>query len=350
MTQTTTTTHDHPEWVLMAKALRGELSEQEQEEFSQWLNADETHALLWAEASDTWDKTGCVYDASFNPDASQAWENFCSSVSFEPAQNAPIQISIDKAETEVKPLFAWSQFLRYAAIFLLAVGLGWIGFQQFNASNDWSQIATVSGERKLVYLPDSSMVTLNGNSSLKYQASFSGDTREVELSGEAFFEVKENPSQPFIITSGQAVTKVLGTSFNLLAQRGSKEVAVSVVTGKVSLASLEAQQEIILTPGFTGKLLPTGKLAKVETTATENPSWKTLSFENTSLKEVSVQLSTFFGVAVDLSNPSLQNCSFTGTFENPNLKEILKVLAASSDVTIKQSAPNNYTISGPGCR
>jgi hypothetical protein len=85
----------------------------------------------------------------------------------------------------------------------------------------------------IFYLPDSTRIFLNKNSSLTYPENFDGLTRTVILTGEAFFEVKRNEHKPFIIEAGNTETKVLGTSFNIKEDAKNKKVEVSVVTGKV---------------------------------------------------------------------------------------------------------------------
>ncbi len=351
MTQKMIPPPDHSQWVIMAKALRGELSEAEKKDFSIWLNADEKHAQLWADASDAWDKTSHAYDSSFEPDAELAWDKTASKLSFEPSLSVSKDLDYqDEQADNVKPLFAWNNFMRYAAAILALIGLGWLAYAQWLPTTEWTSIATLSGERKLVYLPDSSMATLNENSTLSYQTIFSGDNRQVKLAGEAFFEVRKNSQQPFIISSGPALTKVLGTSFNVRALKNSDEVTVAVVSGKVALINAQTEKEVVLLPGFTGSLKSSGQLLATQTNVAESTSWRILSFDNTSLQEVANQLSQFFGVSVSLASPSLQNCSFTGTFDQPNLTEIFKVLAASSDVSIKKLKSNTFAISGLGCQ
>ncbi|MFC6999473.1 FecR family protein [Rufibacter roseus] len=347
MTQTTLNSRENPEWVLMAKALKGEMSAQEQEEFNLWLNADSNHAEQWAEALETWDEVGSIHDNSFEPDAQLAWEKVCSKANIAPIHSAP---ESTQQEAVVRPLFNWNHVYRYAAVFILAAGLAWVGYFNFNQSADWAQVATLSGERKTFYLPDSSQVILNSNSTLRYQTAFNGTERKVELTGEGFFDIKKNPDQPFIIESGDARTQVLGTSFNVKALENSDEVTVAVVTGKVSLSSERNGEEVILTPGYTGTLHADGKLDKTESALQSANSWKTLSFQAATVEEVTQQLSAFFGVAVETSSPELLKCTFTGTFENPKLSEILQVLAISTDMTVKQKAPNTYFLSGQGCQ
>ena len=86
-------------------------------------------------------------------------------------------------------------------------------------------------------LPDGSVVALNSNSKLVFPKQFNGDTREVTIEGEAFFDVKPNPEKPFIINAGKAQIKVVGTSFNVSAYPETETLEVVVKTGKVQVIS-----------------------------------------------------------------------------------------------------------------
>ncbi|HRQ51100.1 MAG TPA: FecR domain-containing protein, partial [Agriterribacter sp.] len=104
------------------------------------------------------------------------------------------------------------------------------------------RVNTGTAERKTVQLPDGTQVWLSPSTLLEYPPAFEGGTREVKLSGEAFFEVAHDASQTFIITSDNIQTKVLGTSFNIQAYHNQKKIAVMVVTGKVKISNLGAEK------------------------------------------------------------------------------------------------------------
>ena len=346
MTHTTPVTHENPEWVLMAKALRGELSDEEQKTFAAWLNQEEAHAVQWAEAQETWQQVGVEQNSSFDPNVAVAWENFCAKTDLAATKPTAVQAQ----EAVVRPMFAWSTITKYAALFVLAAGLAWLGYTQLNSPEQWAQVATLAGERKVFYLPDSSRVVLNENSSLRFHKNFNGSERLVELSGEGFFDVTKNPKQPFVIHSNESQTKVLGTSFNVKALKGTKEVTVTVATGKVSFASLSTNKKVILTPGFTGRLQTNGTVEKSKTNGNLAISWQAIKFEGSSFKEIETTLESYFNVSINLTNNALQHCTFTGTFNQPQLKEVLAVLAASNGIKVSQPSAGTYLISGDGCQ
>jgi len=113
------------------------------------------------------------------------------------------------------------QFYKYAAILIVAVLLGsvgyFIGFKN-ESPKGLNQIVAADKQVLIDYLlPDSSVVTLNSNSKLQFPSHFEGDVRRVSIVGEAFFKVKPNPEKPFVINAGGTQVKVLGTSFNVRA-------------------------------------------------------------------------------------------------------------------------------------
>ena len=104
------------------------------------------------------------------------------------------------------------------------------------------EVNTGTAQRKTIQLPDGTQVWLSPSSLLEFPAVFKSDTREVKLSGEAFFEVAHDAGHPFVITSDNIQTRVLGTSFNIQAYHNQKKIAVMVVTGKVKISNLGAVQ------------------------------------------------------------------------------------------------------------
>ena len=106
--------------------------------------------------------------------------------------------------------------------------------------------SNVTGRLHLLLLPDSSKVWVSPNSSIRYLEKFAAE-RKVTLQGEAFFEIAKSAGQPFIVSSGDLVTRVMGTSFLLKAYQG-KTAEISVVTGKVAVSRKDKMdKQIILT-------------------------------------------------------------------------------------------------------
>lgn len=185
-------------------------------------------------------------------------------------------------------------------------------------------------------LPDSSVVWLSPDSKLEYSQQFSGDNRQVRLTGEAFFQVREDARRPFIIYSNGIVTKVLGTSFRIRSF-GETSTEVAVATGKVSV-TIEGKKrsERVLLPDQHITYEPGDQQLNVESsTAASMHIWKKagLSFSNTPVREVIKKLNAQFGVQIILKDESTASYSLNADFTNQNLPDILEMLQTSLNIT-----------------
>ncbi|MGN6417391.1 MAG: FecR domain-containing protein [Pseudobacter sp.] len=118
---------------------------------------------------------------------------------------------------------------------------------QANDANTFNTISTPRGRQYQVNLPDGSTVWLNAASSLHFPVNFTGPQRKVVVTGEAFFAVKQNKDQPFIVQSGQQELEVLGTSFNLNAY--AADITTSLVDGSVKVINTYSKEQVLLKPG-----------------------------------------------------------------------------------------------------
>ena len=150
---------------------------------------------------------------------------------------------------EPKNKFSKVYFVAAASI-LLVLSIVWF-YNQSSVSPIYKEltkeknlIETVNETNKpmLVLLSDGSSILLKENSRLSYPKKFEDKKREVFLDGEAFFEISKNPNQPFFVYANEIVTKVIGTSFSIVAKKGQNDINVIVNTGKVSVYSLKEIQ------------------------------------------------------------------------------------------------------------
>lgn len=215
-------------------------------------------------------------------------------------------------------------------------------------------VHTVTGESKNVQLPDGTNIWLSPSSSLEYPSAFASKTREVYLSGEAFFEVAHNAEQPFIIHSGTLQTKVLGTSFNIQAYDDQENIAVTVVTGKVKVSNDKEVENIELLPNqravFDKK---TDKLIKENTDSTKAPEMLrrkegTFVYRDEPLHKVAKDIETYFGITVVVPN-AIKDCHIAASFEITDTPtSALKPIAISINGTL-EIKDNTYTIQGGTC-
>ena len=186
-------------------------------------------------------------------------------------------------------------------------------------------IRTRAGEIRKHHLPDGSTITLNASSQLTYPALFPASLRQVQLSGQAFFEVARDTARPFEIEASGYVTRVLGTTFDLKAYAG-EPTRLFVREGKVRFSSLS--QSVLLARGEAVQAVGV-KLAKTEVQDGMAGAWmeQKLVFNNEPLGEIARDISRWYGVKVEVRNPEMAAHLYKGKFQNPSLNTLLDDLS-----------------------
>lgn len=213
-------------------------------------------------------------------------------------------------------------------------------------------------------LEDGSVVMLNPGSRLSYPTHFNGPNREVTLSGEAFFEVSENPDRPFLVYTGQLITKVLGTSFRISAPKGSPNVEVSVKTGKVSVyeqkktgvsGSVKNGSGVILSPNHRVTFVAENKL--FVTGLVENPialsqgstsESKSYDFDDVPLGLVLAQMESAYSIDIEVEKTTLNECPLTANLSQKGLYAQLDLICAAIEGSYEVKG-TTILISGKGC-
>lgn len=185
-------------------------------------------------------------------------------------------------------------------------------------------ITTPPGGQYQVILPDNSKVWLNAASSLKFPTSFNGKSRNVELIGEAYFDVAEDKSRPFIVKSRLGEIEVLGTGFNVMAYADERVMKTTLVEGSVKIKGRETR---VLKPGEQAVLNAYRmKIANVD--VQEAIAWKNnlFQFNETSIDVIMRQAARWYNVEVKYAG-KIPNRSFTGKISrNVSLNEFLEML------------------------
>jgi transmembrane sensor len=179
-----------------------------------------------------------------------------------------------------------------------------------------------------VILPDGTKVFLNNASSLRYPTSFTGSSREVELTGEAYFDVAKNSLQPFSVLAGGETVHVLGTSFNIMAYGDEPAIKTTLVTGKVSVNS--AGKQSVLSPGEQAILPHNGTMTIAKEADIEGATaWQRgfFHFTHANISDVLRQLARWYDVEVQFTIPVPEDYTFDGEIgRSLNLLSILKHL------------------------
>lgn len=196
---------------------------------------------------------------------------------------------------------------------------------------------TVHGGRQALRLSDGTRVVLGPASSLRYPAAFGAASRDVELTGEGFFEVTHDSAHPFRVHAAHAAAEDVGTSFAVRAYPEDSVVRVVVTEGSVSLgaATRGAVQGTLIGRGELGALAKNGAAARVERVNTAAYlGWLDgrLVFDETPLDEVVAQLGRWYDAPFRIADPSLGARTLTASFTTESLHEVLSSLAPVLDV------------------
>jgi transmembrane sensor len=229
--------------------------------------------------------------------------------------------------------------LRYA---MAAVVLLFILFL-FYPHTSAVEISTLRGEMKTVTLPDQSIVTLNAETTLRYDPALWDEERGLVLTGEAFFKVKRN-GLPFIVTSSNAVVKVLGTTFNVRARKGI--TAIVCATGKVSVGPKNRTSKTVTLQSGYGTTVNGLNLEPVYAVSSEEEvSWLSggLHFNNAPLKDVFAELERHFNKSIRVSK-NLGKQTFTGKFKHAQFQEVLKTVCLSAGLKCSLAADSSAVI------
>ena len=194
------------------------------------------------------------------------------------------------------------------------------------------------GSQYLLTLTDSTQVWLNAETTLRYPVPFSGDERNVTLSGEAYFEVAHNPAKPFRVTSGKQVVTVTGTAFNVTAYPEDSVTYTTLAEGAVNVSligvsttfqELKPNQRSVWTRG-------TDTLCQQTVEAAEYIAWKEnrFVFRNQSLQEIMNTLSRWYDVEIVFANQAAAHQHFTGEMQRyENLGTILMLIEKTNQVS-----------------
>jgi transmembrane sensor len=243
-------------------------------------------------------------------------------------------------------------WLKIAAALIIVLGAGLLVFKWSQTKQSYITIANPSGKIQMVLLPDSSKVWLNAATTLKYNQSFSKN-RNLELNGEAYFQVTHDGLHPFSIKAGEVITTVLGTSFNIKAYDGENKTTVSVTGGSVKITG-DTKELGVLKKGMQldfDKEQKTAATTSIDTTLVTGWRKGTLQFEGQSLGEITAALGRWYSVRFEFADSALRNCRYYMSFKNT--EPFQKIIVALREITAMQYTldknSNKVIVSGKGC-
>ena len=299
-------------------------TELEKEEIESWKNASDENLKVYERIKQIWEASDKATEF-VRPDFEKAWKKIQLNTGIKDIRPKQRSLSISV-----------NQVLKIAAAFLIIIGLYFVISKNYFEKPVFKIAQTSNSGKQEIQLSDGTTVFLNRNSKIYYPDKFINKTREIRLLGEAFFKVAKDRKHPFLIHTGDAVVKVLGTSFNIKC-KDTSSVDVSVLSGKVSLSSEKnVSKSIQLMKGDVGIFnIKTQLLNKTKYSDENFLAWETgiLKFNNQPLSEIVKVLSEYYSTKIEAA-PSMQNRVITVAFDNQPLDEALKILEITLDVKI----------------
>lgn len=311
---------------------RGALTDKEWEELASIFSGEKEGATdpssLKNDISETemqWRKLGSM-EKDDRIDVDKAWNNVY----------ARINDTSSETEKPVVSLFRRNSFLKIAAAVLVILSIGTVTVMK-NRHLFSDEIAVVTGDDQRnmkVDLPDGSTVHLNRNSRLTYGAEFGENSRQVSLTGEAFFDISPDRSKPFTIDAGKASVTVVGTSFSVITENENSEVEVFVKTGKVMLAEKSGIQSVELEPGFIGKK-ESGVLSKTVNNDPNYLAWNTgkLVYNGEKLSVVFKDLKKYYNIDIIADDPSILDFPWTSPIDYEYRDKIIQLICTSFNLS-----------------
>lgn len=219
-----------------------------------------------------------------------------------------------------------------------------------------SEIIAERGSKTRTILPDGSTVWLNAGSRIRYEPGFNGPQREVTLQGEAFFDVVQQPSRPFIVHAGDLNIKVLGTAFNVKSYDEDPTVETTLIRGLVQISRpgdnkqapiyLHPHQKMVLTrkaadepaaapaPGVRTNA-PQSHIIEIDSSMKENErvetSWvyNRLEFRGDSFGELARKLERWYNIDIHFEDEEARALTFNGSLENETVEQAFLALEAA---------------------
>lgn len=300
MDQSPSNIFDDLPWQLIVPSLQGELSPEEEQAFSEWLNASPANKEKYEQLKKVWREDMADYTLYENADANQAWT------------------ALQKKDSRVLSMKKWT----IAAVILLLIGAPSIWY--FTSGNNQIIYQTAATEKKTLPLPDGSIITLQPGSSLQIAKNHSRSTNVTLTKGAASFEVVHNKNLPFIVDMDFARITDIGTSFSI--DKMNDSIYIQVSAGKIELDNK--------TTGETKELSAGDALSLYTSKERKGQTHTSLRFDETPLSAIIESLQKHYKKSIRLEDPTSKSKKLTLHLDGESLQDIMQIIASSLDLEI----------------
>jgi transmembrane sensor len=308
------------EWIELASQLSGEKDEQT-DLLNRFMAEDvQNISSQWKELKNMNNETNINVD--------NAWKNVQTRIKMDSFQTGTGSL---KSSLLRRSLFR----LAAAALIILSLGTTGLYLRNKDVFSKRITVATNNDQKNLlVSLPDGSKIVLNRNTQFSYHANFGEKSRNVKLTGEAFFDISKDTLKPFIIDAGNASVKVVGTSFNVITNNAESACEVYVKTGKVMLSGNSGAQSVILNPEFVGTI----NLKSAGKSLNKNPNylaWRTekLFYNGQKLEVVFHDLKRVYNMDIVADDNSITDNIWTSPIETQSQDTIIRLICGSFNLS-----------------
>ena len=304
---------------MLIKYLLQETTTGEEEQVKEWFEMDPSNLSYYNELKKTWEISLQLAEGS-DVNENEAWKRFQQRIH----KKAPVRT-------------LWTGRSRIAASIVLMIGIGLLSYVLFfNNSKKVKQMLVQSHEAVFKdSLPDGSVITLNKRSSVAYPSRFKGDTRNVTLDGEAFFNVAPDKSHPFVISVKDIQIQVVGTSFNVKSNNDSIEVIVETGIVKVTRAG----KTVELHPNQKAIAITKDSLLQVQGVKDHLYNYyRTKEFvcDDTPLWKLVRVLNDAYDAHISIGREELKNLSITTTFNNESFDQVLNIISLTFGIKARK--------------
>ena len=317
---------------LIIKYLNHQITQDEVSELKSWISESEENQRYFMEVQYLWNHAG----VKNKPDINIAFQRFKTRLQKEPSSKSR------------KRLVRFYPVLRYAAILIITFALGGLTYYFINHqsnNNNKSNLRQYSicvpyGAKTRIELPDKSIVWLNAGSKLKFSKNYGQKNRDVQLSGEGYFEVKHNAAKPFEVHTNHATITDLGTKFDVKAYSDDPDLSITLLKGSVKLTTVyDPGQVFMLKPDQSAIINKERKNVIVKQIVTSNAvAWikGKIVFDEVLFGNIVHQLERGYNVKIIIKDPELNNLRFYGDFKNAqSIQDILNIMTANKEFHYK---------------
>lgn len=325
--------------LLLHKRLTGRMTESDQRALDHLMKSGDKQLKENEIINKVWELSG-KYPKHFQPDVDKAWSGFKSKMD-------------QQAQPQKRPVF--QMWIGRAAAAMLLLVSAWFGWQFFqNETVIYTTYTTTTGEQYELSLPDGSLIVLGEESMIRYPETFDGETRTIELSGMAFFDVESDTEHPFIINANIGQVEVLGTSFLVRSYSSEARDEVLVKSGRVAYTPT-GQEPMYLMPGNKMIYQAVDESPELlENDSFNDLAWMTgeIQFSKTPLSEVLNTLEHNFDVSFSKENMTeILDCTLSLRFEgHKEYDEILAAISIAFDAELEETSPKVYALTNGRCQ